>query len=207
MLRLTPIAGAVLALFAPWVWADDPAPTATDPLPINPLRLSSDLTTTPPAKGEAVPAFIRADHIDGQVDVYTDACGDAEFRQRGQAVSADRLHFDQRTDMLDAQGNVKLIQGVDSLSAPSLKLNTRERTGTMPSPSYELGSQGGGAGHAAQLTFEGPHRYRFKQATYSGCRGPEPDWYIAASEISLDYDTGVGEATNARVVFKGVPVM
>lgn len=63
-----------------------------------------------------------------------------------------------------------------------------------------------GGGHAERIDFEGENQFRLTKATYSTCKPGKTDWYLEASEISLDYDQEVGEATHAAVWFKDVPI-
>jgi len=62
------------------------------------------------------------------------------------------------------------------------------------------------SGHAARIDFEGENQIRLSTATYSTCKPGEHDWYFDASEFHLDYDRNTGDAKNAALWFKGVPL-
>ena len=62
------------------------------------------------------------------------------------------------------------------------------------------------SGKADRMEFMGENRKRLTNATYSTCSADDPDWYARAAVIDLDYDREVGEARDATVVFKGVPL-
>jgi LPS-assembly protein len=62
-----------------------------------------------------------------------------------------------------------------------------------------------GHGSAEKLYLEGENQFRFTNATWTSCKPDQPDWYLKANELDLDYDTNVGEA-RAAPVFKGVPL-
>ena len=62
-------------------------------------------------------------------------------------------------------------------------------------------------GDAKAILFEGQDKKRLKQARYTTCEAGVDDWYIKASEIELDDYTESGTAKNARVEFKGVPLL
>ncbi|BAL23263.1 LPS-assembly protein LptD [Azoarcus sp. KH32C] len=64
-----------------------------------------------------------------------------------------------------------------------------------------------GGGHADVMYFQGENQYELKNATWSTCQASDPDWYIKAPELHLDYDREVGEAHNASIVFKDVPLL
>ena len=62
-------------------------------------------------------------------------------------------------------------------------------------------------GDAKAIFFEGQDKKRLKDARYTTCEAGVDDWYIKASEIELDDYTESGTAKNARVEFKGVPLL
>lgn len=62
-------------------------------------------------------------------------------------------------------------------------------------------------GDAEAVLFEGQSKKRLKNARYTTCEAGVDDWYIKASEISLDDYTQSGTAKHARVEFKGIPLL
>ena len=42
---------------------------------------------------------------------------------------------------------------------------------------------------------------------YTTCRADNYDWYIVAGTMSLDQTTQIGVARDAKIVFKGVPIL
>lgn len=63
-----------------------------------------------------------------------------------------------------------------------------------------------GSGHAQHADFEGENQVRLSDATYSTCKPGQTDWYLQGSQVHLDYDDEVGEAKNASIWFKDVPI-
>lgn len=62
-------------------------------------------------------------------------------------------------------------------------------------------------GDAKAIFFEGENKKRLTGARYTTCDAGVDDWYIKASEISLNDYTDTGTAKNARIEFKGVPIL
>ena len=62
-------------------------------------------------------------------------------------------------------------------------------------------------GDAEKILFEGQSKKRLIDARYTTCEADVDDWYIKASELELDDFTKTGTARNARVEFKGVPIL
>ncbi|MGE5386678.1 MAG: LPS-assembly protein LptD, partial [Betaproteobacteria bacterium] len=63
-----------------------------------------------------------------------------------------------------------------------------------------------GYGHAKRIDFEGENQVRLNEATYSMCKPDQPDWYLRAKEMKLDYDREVAEGSHATLYFKDVPI-
>ncbi|NMG73203.1 LPS-assembly protein LptD [Aromatoleum diolicum] len=172
---------------------------------------------------------VRALRIRGTHSVELVAEGEAELQRDDLLLSADKLVYRELEDEAQAEGNVRLTQGDDSMSGPQARLKLAERVGAFESPEYRFSrsakplageaarerSAGGqeservvsGGGHADVMYFEGENQYRLKNATWSTCEASDPDWYIKAADLRLDYDREVGVARGASVVFQGVPML
>lgn len=62
-------------------------------------------------------------------------------------------------------------------------------------------------GDAKAIFFEGQDKKRLTGARYTTCAADVDDWYIKASEISLNDYTDSGTAKNAYIEFKSVPIL
>ncbi|MDR1229547.1 MAG: LPS-assembly protein LptD [Azoarcus sp.] len=144
--------------------------------------------------------------------------GEVELQRDALTLTADRLTYREPTDEVVAEGNVRLRQGDSAeMSGPSATLVVGPRTGEFREPAYSMArsrpplEEGGpprrvsGSGKADLLQLEGENQYRARNATWSTCSAPDPDWYIKAGELELDYDREIGVARDSSVVFKGVP--
>lgn len=60
---------------------------------------------------------------------------------------------------------------------------------------------------AKQVLFEGQNVKRLKNASYTSCAADVDDWYIKTNNLELNDYTRTGEATNAFVEFKGIPIL
>ncbi|MRR51269.1 MAG: LPS-assembly protein LptD [Rhodocyclaceae bacterium] len=181
--------------------------------------------------GAARPSFLAADRITGRNDVEMTAEGDVELRRIGSVVGSDRLTYWHLEDEVEAIGNVRLEREQDQMTGPKMRLRMEDSVGYFEEPKYRITRSpiGGGDerdiadglypspqrqpltahGAASRLDFEGENQYRLTNATYSTC-GPSdssPDWYAEVGEMRLDYDRERGDASDAKVVFKGVPIL
>ena len=171
---------------------------------------------TAPVTVEQGSTDVRAQRIFGTRMFEMIADGDAELRRDDLLLRADRLTYRELADEILADGNVSIERGGDRISGPRGRLVLHELTGEIESPVYSVTRPGGagsdgqdivGQGDAAVLYFEGENQYRLSDATWSTCPAPDPDWYLKASELSLDYDREVGQARGSSLVFKDVPIL
>ncbi len=64
-----------------------------------------------------------------------------------------------------------------------------------------------GRGHAERAVFIDRDHIDLENPLYTTCRADEVDWYIQAETMSLDQTTQIGVARNAKIVFKGTPIL
>jgi LPS-assembly protein len=130
---------------------------------------------------------------------------------------ADRLVYRELDDEAVGEGNVRIEQDVGHVSGPHVRLELGAREGEFETPQYQFSRESkpqdgevprliSGGGQADVLYFEGENQYRLKNGTWSTCQADDPDWYIKARELELDYDREVGTARGASVVFQDVPI-
>ncbi|MFN3984769.1 MAG: LPS-assembly protein LptD [Rhodocyclaceae bacterium] len=177
-----------------------------------PLQVAPELLVGPDA------TEVRAQRIYGTRQFELVADGDAELRREGLQVNADRLTYRELLDEVEAEGNVRIERDGDVISGPRARMVMHERVGEMTSPTYVLrGPQSrtdgesrdlpGGRGQAEALYFEGENQYRLRGATWTTCEAPDPDWYVKADDLALDYDREVGVARGGSLVFKDTTLL
>lgn len=177
--------------------------------------LAASVNATAAATDDGVPTEVEADRVSGRTETEIVAEGNAQLRRGDIELEAERLIYRDPLHEVEAEGNVTLRRGEDRISGPHLKLDVEKRVGEFDSPAYRMSrpAQPGqnkreisGGGEADRLYFAGPDQYRLKGATWSTCPAPDPDWYLRASELDLDYQRQVGEARHGTLVFKHVPL-
>ena len=180
------------------------------------LKRQPFLLPLPPDIADPVPLFIEADRLQGTQDRETDAEGNARLRKRGQAFHADRLRHDKPTNVLTAEGNVRIEQGSDIIDGDSLYYELATDRGHMNRPRYMLMStppsgppgsamarfgQADARGTAERMLFEGPGQYRAEAASYTTCEPGNDSWFLRARQIDIDRSRDVGVARDASIVF------
>ena len=194
--RLNPVAFSVLCAFAPSVYG------ANEPLF---LKLDRTFNVMPEAQ-DATPAFVNAQHIEGKKDNQILATGNAELRKQGQTILADRLLYKQKTREVIADGSVRVEQGSDVMTGPHLELNLDTNVGDMTQPKFTIG-ENNARGSADSLHMAGKEKYTLRHVSYTTCPVGNDDWFLKMTELDIDRSTHLGEARNAYVEFKGVPIL
>ncbi len=116
---------------------------------------------------EKAPTTLDAERIEGVGDLEFSAHGAAELRQEGMTIFAERLRFNQELGRVDADGGVRLQQGVDRFFGPKLQYDTLGDTGVFEQPGFLLQRESMARGGAEQVEFLGRERYRLKNARYT----------------------------------------
>lgn len=62
-------------------------------------------------------------------------------------------------------------------------------------------------GTAETMFFEGENKKRFSKASFTSCEVGNDDWFIKSNEIKIDNESKTVQASNARIVFKDIPVL
>lgn len=182
------------------------------------LAATARAETEAPPQPEPGATAVTADRISGRSDVETIGDGNAEFRRDDTTITADRLIYRHLEDEAEADGNVRFQRGEDFISGDHLRLRVQDNLGAFEQPHFSFQKPQPepkpgqppqrpliGSGDAERMEFEGEGLYRLTRSTFSTC-SPNRDWYVAADQITLDYNREVGEADSATVVFKDTAI-
>lgn len=164
-----------------------------------------------PEVRSSVPTFVSGQRISGQADQQTVVEGEAVLRKGDIVIKADRLEYDQPTDLARAIGHVRVNRAGNVYEGPLLELRVDTFEGFFDQPTYHF-LRNDAHGQASRVDFLDDQRAVIHDATYTTCRrlpGPGwmPDWILKATTISLDNAEEVGTASGALLSFKGVPLL
>ncbi len=157
---------------------------------------------------------VEADNIEGTNGKRVSAVGSVVLRQDAMTVTAERLDYNQETDVATAPGVVRLLRNVDAISGKNLTFNVATETGTLNDATFLFGKtplrptqRFEARGAASKMDMEGPSKERLFNALYTTCKVGEDDWYLRVPELALDRERNIGTAYNGRVEFKGLPIL
>ena len=201
-----------------------PATTPTPPATATATEDGARAAAAPPAPAAERPALapgetaVSALRIHGERGIELVAEGEAELQRDDTLLTADRVTYREPTDEVLAEGDVVLSRGGDTIRGPKATLVVGDRVGSFETPTYELSRARppalagdaprtvAGSGEADLLRLEGENQYRLANATWTTCSPQDPDWYIRARELELDYDREVGTARGSSIVFMDTPI-
>ena len=222
---LAPVPHAVLSLawlmsaaalgtaFAALAHAQTPAPAVVNNVeaPLT-IKATPMLAEKPPeGPGNGVPIFVFGDSISGRPELDTTVRGNAELRRGPTAIKAERIEYYQLEDTVKATGNVRISSSGNQYWGPALQIKLDTFEGFFTQPSYRFLARGGN-GQASRIDFVDDKRLVAYDASFTTCERDDettwqPAWVLTGSRFRFDQEAETGEATNAVLRFKGVPIL
>ena len=158
--------------------------------------------------------LIEGDSIENTLDRKLKATGNAVLKKNDRTINADLIEYDQVSDELYAIGNVSIQGGGSKLTGSSLELSVKDNIGVIPNASFSSPLDGPSnifnntlRGRAKVLFLEGEDKKRLQNASITTCDVGQDDWFIKASEIEMNDSSKIITAKNAKLEFKGVPIL
>ena len=202
---LTPVALVALTLLhAGAARAQSEPPLVLKPSPM----LREDI---PGASRRELPTYLSGDRVSGHTDLETVIEGQAQLRRGATVIHADQLEYYQPDDLARARGHVRINRAGDVFEGPLLELKVESFEGFFNNPNYRL-LRNDAYGTADRVDFLDDKRSIIRNATYTTCQrrpGPSwmPDWILRAASIRIDNEDEVGQASDAKLSFFGVPIL
>ena len=159
--------------------ADVALPRTDKPLVLIP---SPWLAEELPAAAPQAPSFISGDKLDGEIDRQVTATGQAEVRKPGSVLKGDVIRYDQSSNTLSAQGNVRLNQMGNIFRGDKLQLQLDSYEGSLQNVTFHILSTGG-AGKASKIDFIDQEHGIVHNALYTGC-------YSCAQKLEQSEEAG-----------------
>ena len=164
-----------------------------------------------PAVRDALPVFVTGEHLSGRPDHQALVSGDAVLRRGDMVIKADRLEYEQSSELARASGQVRINRIGNVYEGPSLELKLDTFSGFFNEPRYYF-LRNDTHGQADRIDFIDENKAVIHNASLTSCRrlpGPNwvPDWILRANTVSMDNAEDVGTAEAAVLSFKGLPLL
>ncbi|MDT8438440.1 MAG: LPS assembly protein LptD [Wenzhouxiangellaceae bacterium] len=132
--------------------------------------------------------------------------GNVELAQGDQRLRTDEMIYDRDSGQVRLPGWLEYSDAVVAIEAASADYNTRSSSGQFEQVRYFIAGAAG-AGHAETLRMVNETEGRVQVFDFTTCDIDDPDWQLKAGRVKLDFERNVGTARNARLNFKGVPIL
>ncbi len=205
------------ALFASGVYAQEsyvtdagiPSPRAYQSSSLWPLctldPLANNITEDTGA-GDDTETRFRADSAES---TKTEALllGNVEVRRGDRRLQASQMRLDRSDNRVEAEGDVIFGDPMLALRGKGAELYLDENKGSFSEADYYL-LERNAQGSARRIEHNArKKKTRLREVTYSTCARGRETWQLRSERLDLNHKTQRGEARNATVVYKGVPVL
>ncbi len=154
---------------------------------------------------------------DDTIDVLT---GDAEIALNGSALFRDRLvlrqgvrelgadsaTYDRASGEFEASGNIDFRDPNTWVRGKAARYNSVSGDFSIDGAEYDLYTVPA-RGAADRISVEATREITLSNVTYTTCARGKDDWLLRAGSLNINRETGTGTARNARLEFKGVPIL
>jgi LPS-assembly protein len=199
---------ALLALLAalPAALLAAPAARADPPMALCPSEPRAALPPPKETKPDADAALdSTSDHAAVGADGSLTLQGDVRVRQGDRELTADEAHYDRSTGSLSVKGSVVYQDPIVRLTGSSGKYSPTQGAAVTSAQFDLLSRPGRGAARSIDLTPQGILDLR--GVMFTTCPKSDDSWQLRAGALTLDTTRQVGTGRNARVDFKGVPIL
>ena len=132
--------------------------------------------------------------------------GDVELVYGDQVLNTDELVYDPISGEALLPGWLEYNSALVRIQASSARYNTDSSTGQFDRANYAIAGAAG-AGYAGMVQMVDEGRAVVEDFDFTTCDVEDPDWQLMAGDVKLDFERGVATARNARLEFKGVPIL
>ena len=158
--------------------------------------------------------LIEGDSLENNLDRKLKASGNAVLKKGGNTIKADLIEYDQVSDELYAIGNISVEGNGGSLTGSSIELSVNENIGFIPNATFSSTLNKSNSsfnnklrGSAKMLFLEGESKKKLQNGSITTCEAGQDDWFIKASEIAINDSSQTVAAKNAKLEFKGIPIL
>jgi LPS-assembly protein len=177
-------------------------PPATPPTGPGPTPGSAPSTPPPPDNTISYSARETAGSL---TDQSTTLRGCVELRYQDRVIKTDEATFDGHKRSVHLPGHFSFEDSTIRVDSQSGGFDP-ETGAEFHGATFQLLKQPG-RGQAETLTRKPNGQIDLGQVTYTTCKDCPPDWQIRARHIELNVESLRGLASDARVEFKGVPIL
>lgn len=149
---------------------------------------------------------VYADRVESKLNESSRFSGNVELGRGGLRLFADEAIYNQADNTLDASGHIHLRkESGETIVTPLLRYELDTERGHAEDAQFAFAGNAA-RGTAGRIGFEGRDRLTLESVRYTTCPPGQDDWFLRASELTLDKASETGTAWNASIHFMQVPI-
>lgn len=158
---------------------------------------------------------LTADEVSGISSQQANAAGDVIVERDDQVINAHQIQYDGSKEQVVSPDAFRLRNSTANIVGERLQYNIATQEGKAERVRFENDGSllddyhriSRFQGTAQNMHMFGKNYYRLNNVAVNTCNAGDDSWYIEASELDADQEKNIGVARNARLVFKGVPIV
>ena len=158
---------------------------------------------------------LTADEVNGVSSQKANAAGAVVVERDDQVINAEEIQYDGTKNQAISPNAFKLRNRVANIVGERLEYDLAREVGQAERVRFEYDGStlddyhriSRFQGAAQNMQMFGKNYYRLNDVMANTCDVGDDSWYIKASELDADREKNIGVARNARLVFKGVPIL
>jgi LPS-assembly protein len=168
------------------------------------LPLAADLPTLVEGP-ENGPVHLSADQVSLDKDGLSTLLGAVRVQQGGKEFSSEALNYDDVHHIVQVRAESVFRNKQLNIKSQAADFDLNAESGAFRGTEFTLPARAArGSADQIRLTRQGDAD--ISGISYTTCAPDSNAWYLQAGAVHLNYDAGMGTATNARLVLGGVPV-
>ena len=121
-------------------------------------------------------------------------------------ITADEATYKPETEHIQVKGNVHVDTDSMAIDADSGQLSKEKKSVNFKAVEFQIGDSNM-RGKAGSISADKESTTELKQTSITSCALTDPDWRLAADNISLDYEEEYGSADDVVLRFMEVPFL
>ena len=148
---------------------------------------------------------VEAESFEATKDGVVTLGGDVLIRQGARTVTTKDATYDSQSGRITVESAVEYADPNLKVSGESARVDT-DGGATFEGARFELPTRSA-RGEAARIRANARGDVQLDDVRYTTCPVGQEDWLIRASDIDVNQRDGIGTARNARLDFKGIPIL
>lgn len=152
---------------------------------------------------------IVADKGAGQINQHHRAEGGVIMERNGETLNANWVDYDQPADRVTAGNNFTLTrENGETVTGTQLVYHLDKKSGQAQNPEFVAERNGKRLqGVASSMNMTDENHQQLHDVYFNTCAAGDRSWYVQASKLKTNRDTGIGVAQNAKLYFAGIPIL